>query len=173
MAQLESHPEWIARATEILARSDLAAEMLSRHPEEVAVLADPGLAGFRGPLRAMSGADVENALAAVRVGYRRGVLATVVRALFGVTQPFETFQALTRLAEEALGHALELAAREVLGTVDLASGPLAVLALGRLGTRSEEHTSELQSRLHLVCRLLLEKKKKSKRGTTRLSAPHR
>src|SRR3989449_6866768 len=28
------------------------------------------------------------------------------------------------------------------------------------GTRSEEHTSELQSRLHLVCRLLLEKKKK-------------
>src|SRR2546422_2869971 len=28
--------------------------------------------------------------------------------------------------------------------------------------RSEEHTSELQSRLHLVCRLLLEKKKKGK-----------
>src|SRR2546422_7750148 len=31
--------------------------------------------------------------------------------------------------------------------------------------RSEEHTSELQSRLHLVCRLLLEKKKK-KQNTT-------
>src|SRR2546422_4808529 len=30
------------------------------------------------------------------------------------------------------------------------------------GPRSEEHTSELQSRLHLVCRLLLEKKKNSK-----------
>src|SRR5205809_5690046 len=29
----------------------------------------------------------------------------------------------------------------------------------RLKQRSEEHTSELQSRLHLVCRLLLEKKK--------------
>src|SRR2546429_8736118 len=29
--------------------------------------------------------------------------------------------------------------------------------------RSEEHTSELQSRLHLVCRLLLEKKKKTRR----------
>src|SRR2546422_1383916 len=29
--------------------------------------------------------------------------------------------------------------------------------------RSEEHTSELQSRLHLVCRLLLEKKKKRKK----------
>src|SRR2546422_5989813 len=30
--------------------------------------------------------------------------------------------------------------------------------------RSEEHTSELQSRLHLVCRLLLEKKKKMLKG---------
>src|SRR2546429_5884037 len=30
---------------------------------------------------------------------------------------------------------------------------------GQPGARSEEHTSELQSRLHLVCRLLLEKKK--------------
>src|SRR2546422_3155427 len=30
----------------------------------------------------------------------------------------------------------------------------------RKNHRSEEHTSELQSRLHLVCRLLLEKKKK-------------
>src|SRR2546422_7916719 len=33
--------------------------------------------------------------------------------------------------------------------------------------RSEEHTSELQSRLHLVCRLLLEKKKKPKRTDSR------
>src|SRR2546429_6892426 len=32
--------------------------------------------------------------------------------------------------------------------------------LAPTSTRSEEHTSELQSRLHLVCRLLLEKKKK-------------
>src|SRR5207253_10853955 len=31
----------------------------------------------------------------------------------------------------------------------------------RCATRSEEHTSELQSRGHLVCRLLLEKKKKT------------
>src|SRR2546429_9820915 len=31
--------------------------------------------------------------------------------------------------------------------------------------RSEEHTSELQSRLHLVCRLLLEKKKKTDKIT--------
>src|SRR2546422_6639064 len=42
--------------------------------------------------------------------------------------------------------------------------PLAQPGRQRL-CRSEEHTSELQSRLHLVCRLLLEKKKKNKRST--------
>src|SRR2546429_1121493 len=44
------------------------------------------------------------------------------------------------------------------------------------GTRSEEHTSELQSRLHLVCRLLLEKKKKCKDnslGARRADDAHR
>src|SRR2546429_4658991 len=48
--------------------------------------------------------------------------------------------------------------------------PVHAHCLGRKGSgraavahrRSEEHTSELQSRLHLVCRLLLEKKKKTK-----------
>src|SRR5690625_5977735 len=35
--------------------------------------------------------------------------------------------------------------------------------IDKISSRSEEHTSELQSRGHLVCRLLLEKKKKQKR----------
>src|SRR2546429_4704143 len=39
---------------------------------------------------------------------------------------------------------------------------IAALALQPHRKRSEEHTSELQSRLHLVCRLLLEKKKKKR-----------
>src|SRR5205809_2598658 len=39
-------------------------------------------------------------------------------------------------------------------------GLLVSLEEGEKLFRSEEHTSELQSRLHLVCRLLLEKKKK-------------
>src|SRR3712207_7433192 len=42
----------------------------------------------------------------------------------------------------------------------LHSGFIAVV--GRPNVRSEEHTSELQSRQYLVCRLLLEKKKKYK-----------
>src|SRR3712207_9572862 len=36
------------------------------------------------------------------------------------------------------------------------------------GARSEEHTSELQSRQYLVCRLLLEKKKKTDKNSTRV-----
>src|SRR2546422_7601422 len=49
-------------------------------------------------------------------------------------------------------------------------GPAIAARLRRDGgesERSEEHTSELQSRLHLVCRLLLEKKKK-----TQKKSPH-
>src|SRR5205809_5722554 len=38
-------------------------------------------------------------------------------------------------------------------------------------TRSEEHTSELQSRLHLVCRLLLEKKKQRRTYRQTTHAP--
>src|SRR5947209_16214301 len=41
---------------------------------------------------------------------------------------------------------------------------------GRGGARSEEHTSELQSRQYLVCRLLLEKKKED--GMLNVRAPH-
>src|SRR3989442_9414581 len=42
-------------------------------------------------------------------------------------------------------------------------------AVSRRVTRSEEHTSELQSRPHLVCRLLLEKKKKNNNTNHRRS----
>src|SRR2546422_4362675 len=56
-------------------------------------------------------------------------------------------------------------------------GQLDVLSDQPLEQRSEEHTSELQSRLHLVCRLLLEKKKTTHplvgRGTTHSSVSPR
>src|SRR5690625_1991483 len=63
---------------------------------------------------------------------------TQAAELLGVTQP--SFSALIRDLEQTLG-----------------------LKLFERTTRSEEHTSELQSRGHLVCRLLLEKKKKTTR----------
>src|SRR3989475_4418824 len=55
---------------------------------------------------------------------------------------------------------------EVVDTGTPITVPVGQAALGRilnvLGERSEEHTSELQSQSNLVCRLLLEKKKKKK-----------
>src|SRR2546429_9585369 len=49
------------------------------------------------------------------------------------------------------------------GAVATAVAPQNLTSIDTLALklRSEEHTSELQSRLHLVCRLLLEKKKKN------------
>src|SRR2546430_13595028 len=57
----------------------------------------------------------------------------------------------------------------------LASDPPRRSALDRLAgwRRSEEHTSELQSQSNLVCRLLLEKKKKLRRQPTILSREER
>src|SRR5690349_23981189 len=49
---------------------------------------------------------------------------------------------------------------------------LARLDRGGDGLRSEEHTSELQSRRDLVCRLLLEKKKKTILSTSSFCFPH-
>src|SRR2546422_5433890 len=57
---------------------------------------------------------------------------------------------------------LEQLARPVLA-LDISAADFKALDLKQ---RSEEHTSELQSRLHLVCRLLLEKKKKNKNDNT-------
>src|SRR2546429_3093030 len=45
-----------------------------------------------------------------------------------------------------------------------------VVVVQVVAERSEEHTSELQSRLHLVCRLLLEKKKNSNTKTSSLAS---
>src|SRR5207247_5777936 len=56
----------------------------------------------------------------------------------------------------ALGHRHEQAAAEVLAQVESAVDDR---------TRSEEHTSELQSRVDLVCRLLLEKKNSTNTAT--------
>src|SRR2546422_5752075 len=54
---------------------------------------------------------------------------------------------------------LEAANRRDCGHAAVAEALLRRLDTAADRTRSEEHTSELQSRLHLVCRLLLEKKK--------------
>src|SRR5436305_8930433 len=65
--------------------------------------------------------------------------------------------ALGPLVADQLGDLLRVLLADPLGH---RGGDLVHLA-GQLRLRSEEHTSELQSRPHLVCRLLLEKKKKN------------
>src|SRR5205809_1493558 len=74
-----------------------------------------------------------------------------------------TYRALVRFlyrkvwdAERAEDLAQEAFARALVHKPENARGWLFIVAANM--ARSEEHTSELQSRLHLVCRLLLEKK---------------
>src|SRR5438876_4415417 len=81
--------------------------------------------------------------------------------------PYTTlFRSLTICAERmALGAAVAAGARKftriaVATEVDPPAAPCG--ACRQLLARSEEHTSELQSPVHLVCRLLLEKKKLKK-----------
>src|SRR2546430_4108154 len=65
------------------------------------------------------------------------------------------------LVEQAI-HQLQEALRMIEG-----DGALAAQVGLQIGHRSEEHTSELQSQSNLVCRLLLEKKKKKQRDVRR------
>src|SRR5699024_12067759 len=65
--------------------------------------------------------------------------------------------AKSKTADETLG-TMVLALQSVPSIVWV---PLAIIWFG-FGERSEEHTSELQSRFDLVCRLLLEKKNKKR-----------
>src|SRR2546426_5702168 len=68
--------------------------------------------------------------------------------------PYTTlFRSVQGQADAVVGHPV---LREVVG-----ANLLAPVAGPHLGPRSEEHTSELQSPCNLVCRLLLEKKKKT------------
>src|SRR3712207_7054708 len=81
----------------------------------------------------------------------------VLYYLAGLTSTEETFMTKAGVQRYATEHALMLVAPD--------TSPRGLGLPGEdddwdFGSRSEEHTSELQSRQYLVCRLLLEKKKK-------------
>src|SRR5438309_11293314 len=76
-----------------------------------------------------------------------------------VRQVFDSLEKHGFSAPDAVGHRLVHGGPDHTGPQRIDASLLA--ALRRL-IRSEEHTSELQSQFHLVCRLLLEKKKKKK-----------
>src|SRR2546422_1719736 len=75
--------------------------------------------------------------------------------ILDVTGPLEVFSRAARWMQD---HGLR---RDLAYRVEVVAPRAGAFATSS-GVRSEEHTSELQSRLHLVCRLLLEKKKKTK-----------
>src|SRR5438105_15903837 len=87
------------------------------------------------------------------------ILPPPTSTLFPYTTLFRSFQ------RGQVGLAGRAAVR---GALDQPGRVHAALEALRLA-RSEEHTSELQSRVDLVCRLLLEKKKKKKNNTERMS----
>src|SRR2546422_7509877 len=87
---------------------------------------------------------------------RTGTLATLSRK-----HPGHPFGSIMPYALDAEGRPLLLISSMAVHTQNLGADPRASLFVTQplSSARSEEHTSELQSRLHLVCRLLLEKKK--------------
>src|SRR5690554_6954547 len=102
----------------------------------------------------------------------QGRAQTYVLAIFYATLPPLSFH-LEYIAMDVLSYMQQLgcqarAASRIIAMADTGKKNAALLAMAdaieqsRQTLRSEEHTSELQSRPHLVCRLLLEKKKKSK-----------
>src|SRR5947209_18084687 len=80
--------------------------------------------------------------------------------LFPYTTLFRSY--VTDAALDFDGFAVDDIAIPEIGFTDDAEQDGGWTANGFLRSRSEEHTSELQSRQYLVCRLLLEKKKKNK-----------
>src|SRR3712207_7223888 len=73
--------------------------------------------------------------------------------------PYTTlFRSLSADTKELTETDAALTTGGTLSIVDVDNSPTFVAQTGTPGTRSEEHTSELQSRQYLVCRLLLEKK---------------
>src|SRR2546422_2479206 len=77
--------------------------------------------------------------------------------LFPYTTLFRSFLGIT--IEQRVAFGLQVVSLFTRNGAELAKGLISA-GCRVAKVRSEEHTSELQSRLHLVCRLLLEKKKK-------------
>src|SRR3989449_3452357 len=113
------------------------------HESELAFFRPPGAAGDRG-IEESHAARLARCGNAPRQGGRDGariqIRAALAKSIERALRPPKHFFERRRIADDGNEH---------------------VGSRCGLARRSEEHTSELQSRLHLVCRLLLEKKKKT------------
>src|SRR5437763_7132927 len=90
--------------------------------------------------------------------------------LFPYTTLFRSLRWVDLVSNKTLGLEQDLVSNNMTGWANM---PGSVFRVERM-ERSEEHTSELQSPMYLVCRLLLEKKKKKRKDiTTRLKTLRR
>src|SRR2546422_3186128 len=114
-------------------------------------------AGIAGPRTLGSGVAVLLIVAACRSAppVDRGIVTSWMRELYALVRA-------ERLSPPVASRVFAYGAITLYEALAPGSPSLRSLAgqLNGLQRRSEEHTSELQSRLHLVCRLLLEKKNK-------------
>src|SRR2546422_1891864 len=102
-----------------------------------------------------------------RASLQHGIHPDLVFAVAAVESNFNSRAVSEKGAQGLMQLMPDTAAR--FGVVDPFNPAENVLGGVNGSTRSEEHTSELQSRLHLVCRLLLEKKKKKTRRAPRMA----
>src|SRR5215813_15671017 len=93
---------------------------------------------------------------AIAGGIASALSVVAMSKLFGVFLFFFNDTATTEIYTLSLHDALPISS----APTSSSSPPLPGCTPSTTPPRSEEHTSELQSRPHLVCRLLLEKKKK-------------
>src|SRR5690242_21349804 len=88
--------------------------------------------------------------------------------LFPYTTLFRSLQLLNDMMHGFNGKGIQyahvdLTASDTVNVPDELIRPLILVFCKELAMRSEEHTSELQSHVNLVCRLLLEKKKRTRK----------
>src|SRR3989449_8041624 len=98
---------------------------------------------------------IDRAGAMTSGSWRGSAVLLLVAPLVGAALVAPTRESVLYVSNEVSNSITVISPRSV--------GAIATIAVGR----SEEHTSELQSRLHLVCRLLLEKKKNNHMKQTR------
>src|SRR5687768_18173184 len=168
-----------AAAIEMLRRRHIDLVLLDLHMPRLNgldVLRAVRASGTSSQIALMSGdASVEDAVEAVKLGateyFAKPLDLPRVRALMRSMRQQYLDRNTVMASDADLAERLEVcgmigrspAMRELFSVINrLAPHARNVLITGE---RSEEHTSELQSRLHLVCRLLLEKKKTKKKTT--------
>src|SRR5207247_10319687 len=128
-----------------------------------------GLAGAKVAVRGRDGPRAQEAARSLGNGARGyacdvAEAAQVEQAVATIEQEFEQIDVLVNNAGTTRDNLLFRINEDDWNTV-LDTNLKGAFLMTKHAARSEEHTSELQSRVDLVCRLLLEKKKKSNKRT--------